>query len=70
VPDLLTLIPRHPRKCHKVWEVLVERSWITNITWALSSLAVGQYVQLWIRLRDVQLSAKPDRLIWRWTTDG
>jgi hypothetical protein len=70
VPDLLALIPRLPRKRRTVWEALVERSWITDITGALSSLALWQYVQLWIRLRDVQLSAEPDRLIWRWTTDS
>jgi hypothetical protein len=29
-----------------------------------------QYVQVWILLRSVQLSAEPDRLVWRWMTNG
>ncbi|XP_071680410.1 uncharacterized protein [Lolium perenne] len=37
---------------------------------APSALALWQYVQLWGRLRDTQLSGDPDRLVWRWTTDG
>jgi hypothetical protein len=59
-PDLLALIPRLPRKRRTVREALVELSWITDITGALSSLALWQYVQLWIQLRDVQLSAVDD----------
>jgi hypothetical protein len=62
--------PEAPRKRHIVREALVERSWITDITGALSALALWQYVQVWIRLRSVQLSAEPDRLVWRWTTNG
>jgi hypothetical protein len=52
-PDLLALIPRRPRKRRTVREALVEHSWITDIRGALSSLALWQYVQLWIRLCDV-----------------
>jgi hypothetical protein len=69
-PDLFALIPRRPRKRRTVREALVERSWITDITGALSALALWQYVQVWIRLRSVQLSEEPDRLVWRWTTNG
>jgi hypothetical protein len=65
VPDLVTLIPRRPRKRHTVREALVERSWITEITGAMSALALWQYVQVRIRLRSVQLSVEPDRLVWR-----
>jgi hypothetical protein len=64
-PDLVVIIPRHPRKCRTVREALVERSWIMDITWAMSALAFWLYVQVCIRLCSVQLSAKPDKLVWR-----
>jgi len=65
VPDLFALIPRQPRKHRTVRQALAERSWIANISGASSPLALWQYVQLWIQLRDVQLTDVPDRLIWR-----
>jgi hypothetical protein len=34
-----------------------------------SSLALWQYVQLWIRIRNVHLLMESDRLIWRWMTN-
>jgi hypothetical protein len=42
-PDLVALIPQHPRKRRTVREALVERSWITDITGAMSALALWQY---------------------------
>jgi hypothetical protein len=42
---------------------------IGDIQGAMSSLALWQYVQLWIGVRDVQLVTVPDALLWRWTTD-
>jgi hypothetical protein len=68
-PDLFVLIPRHARKRRMVREALVEHIWITDITGALSSLVLWQYVKLWIWLHDVQLSVEPDMLLWRRMTD-
>ena len=69
-PDLFALIPRLTRKRRTVREALVERRWITDIQGALSPLALWQYVQLWVRVRDFVLSEGPDTLLWRWTTDA
>ncbi|XP_071677025.1 uncharacterized protein [Lolium perenne] len=69
-PDLLALIPRHPRKHRTVEQALTERSWITDIMGAVSPLALWQYVQLWSRVQRVQLMDVPNKLVWRWTTDG
>jgi hypothetical protein len=68
-PEVYALVPKRRRKARTVREALVARSWIPDIVGAPSALALWQYVQLWGRLRDTQLSAGPDRLIWRWTTD-
>jgi hypothetical protein len=51
-------------------EALVERWWIADIQGVTSSLALWQYVQLWIRVRDVQLLPVPGALMWRWTPDA
>jgi hypothetical protein len=59
-PEVYALIPKRHRK----------RSWISDIVGAPSTLALWQYVQLWIRLRDMVLSPDQDKLVWRWTTDG
>ena len=53
VPDLLALIPRRPRKHHTVHEALIERRWM----------------QLCIRLRNIQLTVEPDALVWWWMPD-
>uniref|UniRef100_A0A453BH82 Uncharacterized protein n=1 Tax=Aegilops tauschii subsp. strangulata TaxID=200361 RepID=A0A453BH82_AEGTS len=31
---------------------------------------IGQYLQLWQIMQRSELSATPDRLIWRWTASG
>ncbi|XP_071676990.1 uncharacterized protein [Lolium perenne] len=69
-PEVYALVPKRRRKVRIVREALVERTWIPDIAGAPSALAMWQYVQLWGRLRDTQLSWDPDRLVWRWTTDG
>jgi hypothetical protein len=69
-PEVYALISKRCRKQRTVQQALVERSWITDIGGAPSALALWQYVQLWIRLRDVLLSPDQDRLVWHWTTDG
>ena len=48
-PALFALIPRRRRKIRTVQEAIVERKWISDITGALSPLALWQYVQVWDR---------------------
>jgi hypothetical protein len=69
-PDLFALIPKCARKCRTIREALVKRRWIIDIQGATSSLALWQYVQLWIHMRDVQLLPIPDKLLWRWTMEA
>jgi exonuclease III len=69
-PDLFALVPGRARKRRTVREALAERRWIADIQGALGSLALWQYVQLWVMLREVTLAPTPDRLLWRWTTDA
>jgi hypothetical protein len=64
VPDLFALIPKRARKRHTVRAVLFERSWITDIQSATNALALWQYVQLYIHVRDMQLLPMLDKLLW------
>ena len=68
--DLFALIPKRVLKCRTVRGALVERRWIADIQGSLSPLALWQYVQLWVRVRDFELLEGPDTLLWRWTTDA
>jgi hypothetical protein len=69
-PEVYALVSKRRRKARTVREALIDRAWIPDIAGAPSALALWQYVQLWGRLREVQLSAEHDRMVWRWTTDG
>lgn len=69
-PDLMALILKRARKSRTVREALFQRRWIADIQGAMSSLALWQYVQLWVRLRDFTLSDGTDTLRWRWTADA
>ena len=41
-----------------------------NIYGILNPLAVIEYVQLWGLLQGIELSDEPNRLTWKWTTNG
>jgi len=69
-PALFSHIPKRARKRRTVRQAILERSWITDIQGALEPLALWQYVQLWIQIRDFGLTAEPDSLLWRWTSDA
>jgi hypothetical protein len=68
-PEVYALVSKRRRKARMVREALIDRAWIPDIAGAPSALALWQYVQLWGRLREVQLSAEHDRMVWRWTTE-
>lgn len=69
-PEVYALVPKRRRKVRTVRETLIDCAWIPDIVGAPSALALWQYVQLWGRLRDIQLSPDQDRMVWRWSTDG
>jgi hypothetical protein len=67
-PDHFALIPKRAWMWHTMREAPVERRWVDDIQGTTSSLALWQYVQLWIKVRDVQLLSILDTL-WQWTRD-
>lgn len=38
--------------------------------WSLTVQAIYEYLHLWVRISEVQLSAAEDVYIWRWTSNG
>jgi hypothetical protein len=69
-PEVYALVPKRRMMVRTVREALLDRTWIPNIARTPSTLALWQYIQLWGRLRELQLSAEQDRMNWRWTMDG
>lgn len=62
---ILALIPKSVRNRCTIREALVARRWIFDI-----ALALWEYVQLWRRLCDFNLSTILDTLLWRWMMDA
>jgi hypothetical protein len=51
-----------------VVDTLYENQWIHDITGALSTMTLVQYVWLWERMQNVQLhQGSNDKFIWRWS---
>jgi hypothetical protein len=69
-PQLFMLVPKRAWNHRTVKEALLERRWISDIQGAMSSQALWQYIQLWLRVREVALTDTPDTLLWRWTANA
>ena len=53
-----------------VQQALQERCWSRQITGGLSVPAISEYIAVWHAVQNVQLNDAPDRLVWRWPSDG
>lgn len=69
-PYLNQVVPRRIRGSQSVREGLTNRGWVRSITRALSTTAIAEYLELWDRMNDVQLTNQADRTIWFWSLDG
>jgi hypothetical protein len=67
---LFKLIPKRVVQKQTVAEVLPNRTWIQQIRGGLSVPAISDYLHVRNATRDVVLDDSPDRLIWRWASDG
>jgi hypothetical protein len=65
---LIQAVNKRVRKTRFVYEAMAGERWIGDISGSLSILALRQYVNLWVRLRLVELNGKSeDRFIWKWS---
>ncbi|XP_020181305.1 uncharacterized protein [Aegilops tauschii subsp. strangulata] len=69
-PSLFRFMPRCRRRRTTVCEGLTLRTWIGDIHGTLGPQEVIEYVGLWHKLHGATLTFKPERIIWRWTSNG
>jgi hypothetical protein len=65
-PLVSELVPKQIQRSRTVAQALLNATWISDITGALSVSALVQFVRLWSHLQEVHLEARtPDRFIWK-----
>jgi hypothetical protein len=69
-PLLHACVSKRRRKTRTVAEALQDNHWARDIQGNLGIHEIGQYLRIWQAIEGTALSAIPDSLIWRWTTDG
>lgn len=69
-PTLLKFVPNRIVSKQTVAKALTNRCWVRQITGGISVPAMAKYLHVWYAIREVVLTDTPDRLIWRWATDG
>jgi hypothetical protein len=69
-PLLHACVPKRRRKTRTVAEALQNHCWARDIRGNLGVHEIGQYLRIWHAIEGTTLTDAPDRLIWRWTSDG
>lgn len=69
-PTLFALIPRNVVRKQTVAEGLLGGSWVRQIRGGLSMMAIAEYLTVWNAVQEVQLNDEPDKLVWKWSSDG
>ena len=70
-PALIGLVAKRTRSSQSVAVALQGNQWIRELRGGFSVQAISQYLKLWDAVREINLSpSTPDRLLWRWSSDG
>jgi hypothetical protein len=69
-PTLSAMIPAAAKRSQTVRQALQQRAWCRQINGRLSVPAISEYIALWHVIENVHLTDSPDRLMWRWSSDG
>lgn len=69
-PLVLATVPKRRRRDRTVRQGLTDRAGVRDIHGGLGPAALVQYVELWRRVRYIELSDAPNTLTWRWTDSG
>jgi hypothetical protein len=67
---LLAVVSRRAVRTQTVAQALTNGSWIRQITGGLSMTAIAEYLDVWYHVSNYQLNDTPDKVIWKWTSDG
>lgn len=69
-PLVFGAVPKRWRR-HTVREALLDNQWAWDAAAASTTTFMAQFLRLWSILEEIQLDPDtPDRVTWRWTTDG
>jgi hypothetical protein len=63
-PLLVAAVSPRVRKPRTVADAVQNARWVRNISGSLFIPALVQYISLWSRVQELQLSGEPDRFIW------
>jgi len=64
------MIPAAAKRSQTVRQALQQRAWCRQINGRLSVPTISEYIALWHVIENVHLTDSPDRLMWRWSSDG
>lgn len=69
-PTLASLVHCRILQSATVAQALPNRAWVRHIAGGITAPAMQEYLDIWDRIRGVELSNAEDTLVWRWTADG
>ena len=69
-PGLFSLVPSRRKRRTVVCEGLEQHAWIRDIHGTLGIPEALEYIHLWRKLQGVALTTTPDKISWRWTSNG
>ncbi|WVZ79516.1 hypothetical protein U9M48_027087 [Paspalum notatum var. saurae] len=70
-PAVIELVAKRTRSSQSVAVALQGNQWIRELRGGLSVQAINQYLKLWDAVQEIRLSPSvPDRILWRWSSDG
>ncbi|GJM95451.1 hypothetical protein PR202_ga12188 [Eleusine coracana subsp. coracana] len=68
-PALVQAVSGRTQRSHTVQQALANKQWIRDITGPLAVTVIYQYIQVWILLRQINISpGVGDPINWRWMT--
>jgi hypothetical protein len=69
-PTLMQFVPRRVANRLTVAEALPARRWVRTIAGGVTTPATAEYLRVWHAINGINLNDNPDRLMWRWSSDG
>jgi hypothetical protein len=69
-PTLMQFVPRRVANRLTVAEALLARRWVRTIAGGVTTPAAVEYLRVWHAINGINLNDNPDRLVWRWSSDG
>jgi hypothetical protein len=69
-PCLISTVGLIIRRKRTVVDALQDKKWVADIRGGLTMQVLLDFLSIWDRVQEVNLTNSPDRVIWRWSRDG